>query len=61
MFEKMKKQQHGLDVKRWLVFTSDWEAVMAEKKRDDAGLLREDIPSMANIHCVCHRLVLVWY
>ena len=50
--------KHGLDVKKLTGFASDGAAVMTGKNRGVAALLREETPSMVNIHCVCHRLAL---
>ena len=50
--------KHGLDVKKLTGFASDGAAVMTGKNQGVAALLREETPSMVNIHCVCHRLAL---
>ncbi|WAR20733.1 ZN862-like protein [Mya arenaria] len=39
-------------------FSSDGASVMTGKKGGVATLLRQENPSMVNIHCVCHRLAL---
>lgn len=48
----------GLDINKLSSLASDGASVMTGSRNGVAAKLRETVPTLINIHCICHRLAL---
>lgn len=48
----------GLDINKLSNLASDGASVMTGSRNGVAAKLRESVPTLINIHCICHRLAL---
>ena len=51
-------KQDKLDINKLRSFASDGTSVMTGSRNGVAAKLREQVPNLINIHCICHRLTL---
>ena len=54
--EELKSDK--LDINKLSSFASDGASVMTGSRNGVAAKLREQVPNLINIHCICHRLAL---
>jgi len=55
---KEQLAQTGIDIKKLRSIATDGASVMLGKRNGVAALLRQDIPGLINVHCICHKLAL---
>ena len=54
--EELKRDK--LDINKLRSFASDGASVMTDSRNGVAAKLREQVPNLINIQCICHRLAL---
>ena len=54
--EELKRDK--LDINKLSSFASDGASVMTGSQNGVAAKLREQVPTLINIHCICHCLAL---